>query len=187
MSFHDAPRPPQDGGGLELYPVLKDTEGVPDCVPTTVILPMWNTMAMFTVVPGQSFHSVQEVYSPDKPRLSIQGRTHGPPPLPPPLSPPSSCKTSRSSVDVAGSKHSGGLRDLKGTDMAFDTPPPCLSRGPVDGQSGLLRPRGLTSSMTGLLKEQRRLMERRLESDVREGFWLRGQFAASPWLRAPPP
>ena len=65
----------QDGGGLELYSLVEGSSGgVPDSVPTTVILPEWNTMAMFTVVPGQSFHSVQEVFSPDKPRLSIQGK-----------------------------------------------------------------------------------------------------------------
>ena len=56
-----------------MYPLLEGSSGVPDSVPGTVILPEWNSMAMFTVVPGQSFHSVQEVFSPDKPRLSIQG------------------------------------------------------------------------------------------------------------------
>eukprot|EP00192_Tetraselmis_astigmatica_P003656 CAMPEP_0117653098 /NCGR_PEP_ID=MMETSP0804-20121206/3004_1 /TAXON_ID=1074897 /ORGANISM="Tetraselmis astigmatica, Strain CCMP880" /LENGTH=580 /DNA_ID=CAMNT_0005459239 /DNA_START=84 /DNA_END=1826 /DNA_ORIENTATION=+ len=66
----------KDGGGLELFPVLEDAEGVPDTTPTKVILPEWNSLAMFTVVPGQSFHAVQEVFASDKPRLTIQGWFH---------------------------------------------------------------------------------------------------------------
>jgi hypothetical protein len=31
----------------------------PDVIPTTSHLPLWNTMAMFVVQPGKSFHSVQ--------------------------------------------------------------------------------------------------------------------------------
>lgn len=38
-------------------------------------------MAVFAVLPGRSFHSVQEVFNPEKPRLSISGWYHG-------LSPP---------------------------------------------------------------------------------------------------
>lgn len=33
-------------------------------------------MAFFTVLPGRSFHAVQEVYTPTKPRLSISGWYH---------------------------------------------------------------------------------------------------------------
>ena len=39
-------------------------------------------MALFTVQPGRSFHSVQEVYTADKPRLSISGWFHGASPPP---------------------------------------------------------------------------------------------------------
>lgn len=34
-------------------------------------------MALFAVLPGRSFHSVQEVFNPSKPRLSISGWYHG--------------------------------------------------------------------------------------------------------------
>lgn len=34
-------------------------------------------MALFAVLPGRSFHSVQEVFNPDKPRLSVSGWYHG--------------------------------------------------------------------------------------------------------------
>jgi prolyl 3-hydroxylase /prolyl 3,4-dihydroxylase len=46
-------------------------------VPTTVLQPQYNNLALFTVQPGRSFHSVQEVYTEDKPRLSISGWYHG--------------------------------------------------------------------------------------------------------------
>jgi len=42
------------------------------------VLPHPNTMAFFEVVPGESFHAVQEVYSEEKMRLSIQGWFHAP-------------------------------------------------------------------------------------------------------------
>jgi len=37
------------------------SEGTPDIVPLKQILPLFNTMAIFNVQPGVSFHSVQEV------------------------------------------------------------------------------------------------------------------------------
>ena len=39
-------------------------QGVPTTVPTATVLPMFNTMAMFCVQPGRSYHSVQvSIYS----------------------------------------------------------------------------------------------------------------------------
>jgi len=80
-----------DGGALELYPVEEASkvsredgtfQGVPTAVPTRLILPTFNSMALFRVQPGRSYHSVQEVYSEDRPRLSISGWFHGPSPPP---------------------------------------------------------------------------------------------------------
>lgn len=66
---------PANGGALELYPVIKpDT---PANEPTVSVPPQWNQFAMFTVLPGYSFHSVEEVIV-DQPRLSIQGWFHFP-------------------------------------------------------------------------------------------------------------
>jgi len=89
-----------DGGCLELYDAVQeeDDDGdddvnndkkqsstssaansqrrVPTALPTKTILPNFNTMAYFVVKPGVSFHSVQEVFNIDKPRLSIQGWYH---------------------------------------------------------------------------------------------------------------
>jgi len=88
-----------DGGCLELYDAVQeeDDDGdddnndekkqpasstgtsqrhVPTALPTKTILPNFNTMAYFVVKPGVSFHSVQEVFNVDKPRLSIQGWYH---------------------------------------------------------------------------------------------------------------
>ncbi|KAI9029406.1 Oxoglutarate and iron-dependent oxygenase degradation C-term-domain-containing protein [Hyaloraphidium curvatum] len=65
-----------DGGALELYPPAADSPHEPAVSPTLTVLPKWNTMAMFAVQPGRSFHSIQEVRAGDKPRMSIQGWFH---------------------------------------------------------------------------------------------------------------
>ncbi|KAI8076749.1 Oxoglutarate and iron-dependent oxygenase degradation C-term-domain-containing protein [Halteromyces radiatus] len=67
---------PQDGGALELYPVIE--KGIPAVEPTVIIPPQWNQFVMFTVQPGHSFHSVEEVVPQGKPRLSISGWFHIP-------------------------------------------------------------------------------------------------------------
>ncbi|GIM01673.1 hypothetical protein Vretimale_6471 [Volvox reticuliferus] len=72
----DDPWVPEDGGALELYPLVEGQEHTPAPDPTVVHLPSFNTMAMFTVAPGRSFHAVQEVFSADKPRMSISGWYH---------------------------------------------------------------------------------------------------------------
>ncbi|GAB4821858.1 hypothetical protein N2152v2_008904 [Parachlorella kessleri] len=66
----------EDGGALELYPNSPDEKHVPDVLPTTTHLPLWNCMGIFMVQPGFSFHSIQEVFTADKPRMSIQGWFH---------------------------------------------------------------------------------------------------------------
>jgi prolyl 3-hydroxylase /prolyl 3,4-dihydroxylase len=68
----------EDGGALELYPAASETPHMPDTTPTATVLPVWNSMAMFTVEPGRSFHSIQEVFTTEKPRMSIQGWYHAP-------------------------------------------------------------------------------------------------------------
>ncbi|KAN0061740.1 putative component of NuA3 histone acetyltransferase complex [Thecaphora frezii] len=70
------PWQPEWGGALELYPVK--SKGTPDDVPTKVIPPKWNQYTFFTVQPGHSFHSVEEVVSPSQSRLSISGWFHRP-------------------------------------------------------------------------------------------------------------
>ncbi|RHY19299.1 hypothetical protein DYB25_006712 [Aphanomyces astaci] len=47
-----------DGGALELYP--SESPGVPALVPTAFALPTYNSLALFPVAPGISFHSVQD-------------------------------------------------------------------------------------------------------------------------------
>lgn len=67
----------EEGGCLEMYESELDTlqRRVPKPAPSCSILPIFNTMAYFVVSPGQSFHSVQEVFG-ERPRLSIQGWYH---------------------------------------------------------------------------------------------------------------
>ncbi|EPQ31176.1 uncharacterized protein PFL1_01364 [Pseudozyma flocculosa PF-1] len=72
----DQPWQPQWGGALELYPVR--SKGTPDDLPSKVIPPKWNQYTFFTVQPGHSFHSVEEVVSPTQSRLSISGWFHRP-------------------------------------------------------------------------------------------------------------
>lgn len=76
----DEPWQAEDGGALELYPEAPHAPHTPDVIPTATVLPVWNSMAMFTVQPGRSFHSIQEVFVADKPRMSIQGWFHAPRP-----------------------------------------------------------------------------------------------------------
>ena len=66
-----------DGGGLELFPMTGDGEdAMPANDPVKVLLPNFGSMALFKVLPGRSFHSVGEVLSQGKPRLSISGWFH---------------------------------------------------------------------------------------------------------------
>lgn len=76
----DDPWTAQDGGALELYPESPAEAHIPDTIPTASVLPIWNSLAIFKVEPGKSFHSIQEVYTKEKPRMSIQGWYHAPEP-----------------------------------------------------------------------------------------------------------
>lgn len=67
---------PSYGGALELYPVVEAHRTANE--PTVCLPPKWNQFAMFTVLPGYSFHSVEEVVAGGKSRLSIQGWFHFP-------------------------------------------------------------------------------------------------------------
>lgn len=83
----DEPWEVSDGGALELYDVedasvvvqngdRETRQGVPKTAPSATVLPKFNTMAMFAVQPGRSYHAVQEVFADRSPRLSIQGWFH---------------------------------------------------------------------------------------------------------------
>lgn len=75
-----------DGGALELYsltpeshnisPVSGNPQGLPAATPSKSLVPKFNTMMVFGVAPGRSYHSVQEVFTDRSPRLSIQGWYH---------------------------------------------------------------------------------------------------------------
>ncbi|KAJ2799359.1 putative component of NuA3 histone acetyltransferase complex [Coemansia guatemalensis] len=67
------------GGRLELYPRAPGTWD-PALRPTAHISPCWNQIVLFTVLPGQSHHAVEEVCAPGVERLSIQGWFHFPQP-----------------------------------------------------------------------------------------------------------
>ncbi|RMZ56634.1 hypothetical protein APUTEX25_002723, partial [Auxenochlorella protothecoides] len=66
----------ENGGLLELYPQDPELKSQPAVFPSASVLPLWNTMAMFAVQPGVSFHSIQENFTVDQPRMSIQGWFH---------------------------------------------------------------------------------------------------------------
>ncbi|KAJ3265780.1 hypothetical protein HDU76_012018, partial [Blyttiomyces sp. JEL0837] len=70
----DQPWKPEEGGALELFPVV--SKGTPHVNPSLIIPPEWNQLAMFAVQPGLSFHSVSEVLSKGRDRLSISGWFH---------------------------------------------------------------------------------------------------------------
>eukprot|EP01060_Flectonema_neradi_P000446 TRINITY_DN1027_c1_g1_i2.p1 TRINITY_DN1027_c1_g1~~TRINITY_DN1027_c1_g1_i2.p1 ORF type:complete len:563 (+),score=102.88 TRINITY_DN1027_c1_g1_i2:65-1753(+) len=61
------------GGELELYPHEKN---IPSAIPTKKVLPTSNSMIMFRVQPGVTYHSVSETRTDEIPRLSLQGWFH---------------------------------------------------------------------------------------------------------------
>ncbi len=86
LSDPDEPWTAEDGGAVELYPLEPSStvkyddageQGVPVPLPTKSHIPIFNSMLFFTVQPGRSYHSVQEVFSKTRPRLSISGWYHG--------------------------------------------------------------------------------------------------------------
>jgi Rps23 Pro-64 3,4-dihydroxylase Tpa1-like proline 4-hydroxylase len=71
----------EDGGSLQLFRLRdgKPVQGAipePENYPHTSLLPEWNTLAVFQVLPGRSFHAVEEVRTDEMPRLSISGWYH---------------------------------------------------------------------------------------------------------------
>ena len=76
----------EDGGALALYDCIPNPQDkekklpLPESHPVKRILPLWNTMVMFAVLPGKSFHDIEEVVTSENPRLSISGWYHGPTP-----------------------------------------------------------------------------------------------------------
>lgn len=92
----DEPWVAEDGGAVELYPLDKESvvfnaiqaekeskvdnfgqeQGIPTTNPSKSHLPVFNSMLFFKVLPGKSYHSVQEVFNKNSPRLSISGWYH---------------------------------------------------------------------------------------------------------------
>lgn len=66
---------PKYGGALQLYSTV--SEGIPEVDHCVSLPPQFNQLSFFKIIPGHSFHDVEEVYV-DKPRLSIQGWFHAP-------------------------------------------------------------------------------------------------------------
>lgn len=85
-------------------------------------------MALFTVQPGRSFHSVQEVYAVDKPRLSISGWYHG-------CTPPDGADAA--SLNQLKGKAPPPSGPARGKNAPLDSPG--KSGGPVEVGAGGLR------------------------------------------------
>lgn len=98
-----------EGGALELYDMLPpDASGTahPHTTPARYVLPHWNSMALFEVQPGRSFHSVGEVLG-ERPRMSISGWFHRPDDEPVP-------DGAASLTQLRGAPQSGAHGDLAG-------------------------------------------------------------------------
>jgi len=71
------------GGAHALLPPSPGTPHQPATTPAASILPLWNSVALFAVAPGRSFHAIQEVAERARsPRMSIQGWFHSSAPPP---------------------------------------------------------------------------------------------------------
>ena len=67
-----------EGGTLELYPVdPKAPRGTPAVCPSKELLPLSDSLVLFLVEPGVSFHSVREVRG-GRARMALQGWLHAP-------------------------------------------------------------------------------------------------------------
>lgn len=130
----------EDGGAVELYPLDESSvitheragpQGVPTAAPSRKILPMFNSMLFFTVLPGRSYHSVQEVFAKDRPRLSISGWYHGP--EPPVGSDKSSLRLIMSTGDKLPSSFSGKDTITK-EDGLFHRADPSASHGELSAK-----------------------------------------------------
>jgi len=86
----DDPFTPEDGGGLELYPLEGGAAdmGIPAVYPSKVVVPKWNQVCFFNVLPGKSFHAVQEVFTGEGPRPPPPRSPPRPQPPPGPPAPP---------------------------------------------------------------------------------------------------
>ncbi|CAE7257038.1 ofd1 [Symbiodinium sp. CCMP2592] len=67
----------EEGGALELFPSNPAQKGTPASIPSKELLPMSDSLAIFLVEPGVSFHAVREVRG-DRARVSLQGWLHAP-------------------------------------------------------------------------------------------------------------
>ncbi|KAI5796540.1 oxygenase-like protein [Geopyxis carbonaria] len=115
----DAPWDPAWGGALRLYPTVLAPDGrtkVPLPEPSLVIPPAWNQLSFFEVVPGESFHDVQEVFDGpgDRTRMAISGWFHIPQPGEPGFQP---------GLEEELAKKSS-LQSLQSKADAFDRPQP---------------------------------------------------------------
>jgi len=67
-----------EGGALELYPAAPgEPHGTPSSIPSKELLPLADSLAIFLVEPGVSFHAVREVRT-ERARVSLQGWLHAP-------------------------------------------------------------------------------------------------------------
>ena len=112
------------GGNLELYDSDKAT-CLPHKVPTQIVPPTANSMCMFKVQPGVTFHAVSEVLTDETPRLSLQGWFHAakPPPGAEEASSLSTLKDLKTDPTVfdalPASVPEGGVTELSAEDVAF--------------------------------------------------------------------
>eukprot|EP00929_Paragymnodinium_shiwhaense_P101094 TRINITY_DN63909_c0_g1_i1.p1 TRINITY_DN63909_c0_g1~~TRINITY_DN63909_c0_g1_i1.p1 ORF type:complete len:653 (+),score=174.91 TRINITY_DN63909_c0_g1_i1:88-1959(+) len=68
----------EEGGALELYPQQPGAPpGTPAAAPSAEVLPAADSLALFLVEPGVSFHAVREVRG-ERARVSLQGWLHAP-------------------------------------------------------------------------------------------------------------
>lgn len=121
----------EDGGALELF-------NGDQCVER--VLPSWNSMMLFAVCPGRSFHAVQEVYSADKPRLSVSGWYHYK------TMPQASEPSSLTQLENASTA-------LEALDEAFYSLPQAMSEDDLSALEGLIAPEYLDVSALDALAE----------------------------------
>ena len=157
LSDPDDPWQVIDGGAVELYPLLESSvvkgsgddnrQGIPENVPTKALLPTFNTMLIFAVQPGRSYHSVQEVFSSTKPRLSISGWYHAT------TAPEGSDKSSLKQIMTLGDDHRL-FTTFPSAANTEEVQVPVLSKKEIKQLSQWINPNYLTTAAMKDINEQ---------------------------------
>ena len=147
LSRPDKPWRPKLGGALELYSVSRTT-GAVDPSPVHQLAPEFGTLVLFTVQPGISFHSVQEVGSKEA-RLSISGWFHA-------AHPPDGADTTATLAQLEGGGGGAALERPRARPVKPPRPRRSLTSAQEQRLAAIVNPAYLQAATISAVREQLR-------------------------------